>query len=447
MNTILKYLIIQIQNYWKTLRFRTKLEITLLFIVFYTVFTNKLTDLFTAALQLPDATPAGLAALIIHVFLFIALVTTPFIYFNLLPKQKGLTALRLQPMSLADSLTTLVSYFLKYQIILVLIMIPVFSAVAITCGFILFFYSIFIFATLLILALFLVHVLTARMISKTIIILIYISICTLYYLLFTIFYWIIALYIYFDLFLVIFASFLIYRYWKKHGDGWDAVLYKFGIPIQDIQPRLKINYHNFPAIVPKRIRPIFVKDILAYIRNRHYLKIKLISLLLYIALIILIEIQYTQYFIQTISVLTFLIIWEHYSHQFNEKYVMQESEIFLKTQPLTYYQYSLASIYSEFLFILPILIVFTISSFIHGLDWSTILTMASLIVLFSIFVLYVITLIRVIFFDNPRFAGYAYHFLIIFALVMNLNFFLVGPIITIATIIYLQYLSYHHFVK
>jgi hypothetical protein len=70
-----------------------------------------------------------------------------------------------------------------------------------------------------------------------------------------------------------------------------------------------------------------------------------------------------------------------------------------------------------------------------------------IISLFSIFILYIITIIRIIFFDNPRFAGYAYHFLIIFTLVMIFNFYLVGPLITLLLIIYLNYISYRQFQK
>jgi hypothetical protein len=70
-----------------------------------------------------------------------------------------------------------------------------------------------------------------------------------------------------------------------------------------------------------------------------------------------------------------------------------------------------------------------------------------IISLFSIFILYIITIIRIIFFDNPRFAGYAYHFLIIFTLVMISNFYLVGPVITLLLIIYLNYVSYRQFQK
>ena len=70
-----------------------------------------------------------------------------------------------------------------------------------------------------------------------------------------------------------------------------------------------------------------------------------------------------------------------------------------------------------------------------------------IITLFSIFVLYIITLIRVIFYDNPRAAGYAYHILIIFTVVMTIQFYFVGPIITLFIIIYLHFKSYHQFVR
>jgi hypothetical protein len=208
-----------------------------------------------------------------------------------------------------------------------------------------------------------------------------------------------------------------------------------------------LDYFNFPRIIPRNISPFFIKDVLAYIRNKNYIRLKTISLLIYIVLLILVELFYKQNYSTVVSLLTLILIWEHYSHQFNEKYVVQESAALLKVLPLKYYQFTIAKFFSEFLYILIILVIVLLSSILHGVPWDKILNLLGIITFFSVFILYIITIIWTMYFDNPRFAGYAYHFLIIFTLVMSLNFYLVGPLISLFIIIYLNFISYRQFVK
>ena len=142
-----------------------------------------------------------------------------------------------------------------------------------------------------------------------------------------------------------------------------------------------------------------------------------------------------------------MLIWEHYSHQFNDKYVTKESSYLIKVMPVKFYQYCLSKILGEFIYILLILIVVLIATIIHGVSLQHIFIILLIISLFSLFVLYTITLIHVIFYDNPRTSGYAYHFLVIFTLVMNFQYYLVGPLMTLFMLIYLHFKSYRQFVR
>jgi hypothetical protein len=242
--------------------------------------------------------------------------------------------------------------------------------------------------------------------------------------------------------------FLLIKYWQLNWRRWDWVLRQYQLPSsKNGYWFAKLNYFNFPSLVPASIRPLFVKEILAHIRNPHYMRLKLISLILYIISIGVAEIYLSENYDILILILTLFLIWEHYSHQFNEKYVSKEPINFFKALPFKYYQYSLAKFFSESLYILIIIIICMTAAFLHGLSPTKILNLLVIITVFAFFILYLITIIRIIFYDNPRFAGYAYHFLVIFTFVMSWNFYLVGPFITLMIILYLHFWSYRIFVK
>ena len=69
------------------------------------------------------------------------------------------------------------------------------------------------------------------------------------------------------------------------------------------------------------------------------------------------------------------------------------------------------------------------------------------ILLFSLIVLAAIINFKIIFFDRPRFGGYAFHLFIIFISVMSVNYLLVGPVIALMLLIYFTYYSYREFAR
>jgi hypothetical protein len=141
------------------------------------------------------------------------------------------------------------------------------------------------------------------------------------------------------------------------------------------------------------------------------------------------------------------LIWEHYSHQFNEKYSGREPRYFYRVLPLRFYQVVIAKFISEFTFIFLVVLILSIYLTIHALSLSDILIFAGMVLLVSAFILYLMILVHTLFNDNPRFAGYAYHLMIIFSGIMILNFHLVGPIVTFGILIYLQIKSHHQFTR
>ena len=107
----------------------------------------------------------------------------------------------------------------------------------------------------------------------------------------------------------------------------------------------------------------------------------------------------------------------------------------------------LAKFISEFLYILIIILILSIFLIIHGLSLLNILIFLGMVFTFSVFILYLMILMRTLFYDNPRFAGYAYHLTVIFTVIMTLNFYLVGPLITVGILIYLNIKSYRQFIN
>jgi hypothetical protein len=291
-------------------------------------------------------------------------------------------------------------------------------------------------------------ILASKYLSRSRIFYHYYSFFFLYYSAFVFLYEMTNFYFYY-INLVIFCGWIILlRSWNRRWESWDHMLNRFRPAIQrSTQRKSKLTYFKFPSIIPKSIRPLLIKEILSHVRNKNYMRLKIISFIIYLAIMIIVDIFYQEYYTSTVSVLTILLIWEHYSHQFNEKYITKESRLFIKVLPIKFYQYSLSKFLSEFIYIALILVFVLILTLLHGIAPFKILNILGIITLFSLFVLYIITLIRVIFYDNPRMAGYAYHFLIIFTMVMIFEYYLVGPIITFFIILYLHFKSKRQFVR
>jgi hypothetical protein len=69
----------------------------------------------------------------------------------------------------------------------------------------------------------------------------------------------------------------------------------------------------------------------------------------------------------------------------------------------------------------------------------TVIMAAAHIILFSMLN------VKIMFFDNARLAGYAYHFSIIFFGIMIFNYRLAGPVITLIVLIYFLYKNVKYF--
>jgi hypothetical protein len=431
------------------LSLRIKIEIIILLTIFIAYFSELLIAYFNELLSRPTISALGLNTFCQHVLLLLFAFSTPFIYFHLLPRQKGIRILRAQPLSPGAALTILLIYYLKYQTILFIVSTPVLIALFATTGSSALLGFGFAICLQPVLYLMFAQMLSTLINEKSKIILSYFAAQFIYFSIFYLLYQSGKFYLFFQLLVVISGAFYLLQKWQKNWDLWDKTLQRFISPtVQSKKRWQRVNYENLPKILPRSIHPFFAREVLSHLRNKNYMRLKLISTILFIFILIVLHRFFDQNY-KAIFVLTSIIfIWLHYSHQFNEKYVRSEPKSFFKTTPIRFYQIWLGKFLSEFLIILIYLFIIFIALLLHGTIWQEIVQVVFFIFIFSILVLATTTIFRILFYDNPRSAGYAYHVMIVFVVVMIVNqFYLVGPAITIFLLIYFSYLSHRQLVK
>ena len=445
---VIKYYWLQLLHYWQNFRFRLKIEIFLLLLIVFTFFTSHADKLFSTLLQQSGPSSFGLISLISHVLLILLILPTPFIFYNLLPKQPGLKLVSVQPLKDFSALMVIVIHVMKYQLITLLLILPILIALSISIANFTIIYAFIILPLWLVFSIVFTHFLITIELSKVTVYSFYYLFFLFYFILAGLTYWFTELFISYSI-ATLTAGILASTYWwKRSWKNWDLVLNRLRPQLKKSRHQLSgWTYFNFPAILPSALLIHVKRDILSYLRNKNYRRLKFFGLAAFLLLVIIIQIFYSNHYQILLPVLSILFIWTHYAQQFNEKYVVADKKVFIKIQPITFGHVALARFISELLYILLILLMLVISLIIENIPWTEAITIMSVISLFAIFVLYTITVIRLLFYDRPRFAGYAYHFMIIFTLLMSYNFYLVGPMITLIILIYMNMLSYRQFVR
>jgi hypothetical protein len=442
---ILKYFLLQFLNYWKQLQFRIKIEIVILLTIFYIYVTKQLVFKFSSFLEQSDFTPLHLNMLVQPGLLLPLLIGIPFIYFSLIPRQKNIQLLRLLPLGSGPSAMLLLVHFWKYELIYLIIILPVATAVGITLGPWLLLYLLLVLVLLPSAMFLFLHLLSAIFSSIYKVLFIYLALAILYYLFLMVLYRT-SCYILYQIIIYLFLILFVYRFWFRHWEKWDIILDRFRpVPERRTAPSGTINYFTLAPYVPLAIRPVFVKEILLQFRNHRYLRLKVLTLIIFLLGALLIQQYAAENFRTLLAVLVIVLIWWHYSSQFNEKYVLPESKYFLKTMPLRYYQFVLPKFLAELIYIMILTGLVLIIFLLHGEELSVAAMSILSMLMVSIFILLSTIIFKTMFYDNPRLAGYAYHFLILFGLVISVNFYFIGPVITILLLIYFSYKSYQAF--
>ena len=146
-----------------------------------------------------------------------------------------------------------------------------------------------------------------------------------------------------------------------------------------------------------------------------------------------------------LAIISCLLIWLHYSNSFNEKYVVADPEWLIRTLPIRFRHLFLAKYLAEIAFVVLLVLTdllvlqFTATGFVVQL--YTLL----FILAFAHLVLFTMLNFQIMFYDNTRLAAYAYHFALIFIVIMILNYRLVGPVVAVCLLIFFLYKNVKYF--
>jgi hypothetical protein len=125
---------------------------------------------------------------------------------------------------------------------------------------------------------------------------------------------------------------------------------------------------------------------------------------------------------------SFAVFWVHYNVHFNTKYVAADPEWYFRTLPLKFYQVWFSKFIAEFFYVILLLASQWIFLMLAGIEWWVQFNWIGALALFAVIILAIVINFQILFFDNPRLAGFTYHFTILFIVIMSLNYRLVGPL-------------------
>jgi len=441
---MLKYLLRQPVNTWKTLGRLHKIEIILLIALIYIFLIGRIHHSLLQLLELDWVTPFGLSNLMTHVFVISFFLAGPFILKYLLPRQSGVLFFRSKPLNKKQLFELLGYFYSKYQIISIFIyflfltaLVGINWAAAITSLTILVGYSVTIF--LLQVELFVSDKKKPSFLIKNFILFL------IYSAAYAITYWYISQPWIFDGVILLSGTFLAINIYKKI----EKPQLEFIIPQKqkwsNKSSQRGLSFANIPHFLPLKTQVLFNKEFLSLWRNPSYRRLKFITLILYVLLLFVLLISQIDNKEIWMTLLTGVIIWIHYSNFFNEKYVQPEPEWYFHTMPFRFHHVWLSKFLVEFFFIFLLLVSFWIFILVTGVDVSAQLNLLGLLLIFSFLVLAIILNFQIMFFDDPRLAGYAYHFTIIFLLIMSINYRFVGPVISLFLLTFYFYKSYRYF--
>lgn len=196
----------------------------------------------------------------------------------------------------------------------------------------------------------------------------------------------------------------------------------------------------------KRIKPasgfgLFRKELYSLWRNPRYRRLKVFTFIFYfITLFILnnISIKNNDMWMMLFSTFVF---WMHYNVHFNSKYVSAEPDWFFRTLPVKFHRAWFSRFFAEFSYIIFLLGAQWLFLALVGIEFSTQIQWIGALLLFAVIILTIVLNFQILFYDNPRLAGYAYHFTIIFILVSSYNYRLVGPLSAFFLLAYFTYLT------
>ncbi len=364
-------LIKQPLNRWRQMGFGQRLQLSLLGLIVFFFLMSEISKWFSSLAQPPFI----LGLLISHLFLLFSVLSAPFIFKYALPRNKTFHLFYTLPLSRTQGFQLLSWFYHLFQIPLILLLL------------------------IAVFALFPLNFL-AGLLALT----------------FSVLY---------D-FLILTTAGRIYA----RNSGGKAIHFEKIFPLT-FRPIQKNNVRNSAFQKPGQLRLLITKEFLSLWRNPNYRRLKIITWFFY--MIVLTGLYFSGIPDKDMWMMFFsaVLFWLHYNVHFNSKYVSPAPDWYFRTLPLPFYRVWLSKFSTEILFVLFLLLWQLIFLTLAGAPvWIQINWIGALL-LFAVMVLSVVINFQILFYDNPRLAGYAYHFTILFIVIMSFNYRLVGPLTSV----------------
>ena len=441
---MLKFLLRQPLNSWRYMGWLHRIEIILLVGLIYIVTNGKIHQQYLDWLNYDWITQFGLTSLVTNFFIIALFLSGPFILLYMIPRQSGLHPFYSKPLTSKQLFQLIGYYYFKYQLITTIIYLVFLSALFGINGLA----SITSLAMMMAFGL-LIYVFQFKIFinrkSNLHFLGFHFAIIILYTTIYSIFYWYLNIPWIFNLLILTATGFILWKQWPKEATIHLESIYPKKSSWQVNHQTSRLDFKKIPKFLPAKLQALFNKELLGLWRNPLYRRLKWITFISYIILMIIILFSQIENKDLIMTLLTGLVIWLHYSNYFNEKYVQPEPDWYFYTVPFRFRHLWLSKFLVEFIFIIIILISFWAMLFISGFNLNEQLNMVLLMLPFSMLVLSIMLNFQIMFYDDPRLAGYAYHFTIIFLLIMTINYRLVGPLISIILLTFYFYKSYRYF--
>lgn len=429
---------------WRTLEKRHKLEAILLAVLIISYLTSRLNTFFAGLLN-ENATISGVTLLVINVFTLQISLSSLAVVQWVIPRQTRLRQFLTAPLSNHHLLQLLTYSAFKYLSAYLILIIPVVLALA---SFDLAF-AVIAFVMIILLSisyLWCFFLIKQRVSGFIFVTAAFLIICSLHCL-FGLFYWSSDYALTFQTIYFILACILILSVYNFEKQPLSLERFIPYITTEFTKKQLQINTAlNFKwKFLPAVSQSLYEKESLALWRNQSYRKLKLYSFLAFIVINSLILISSFESKGILIILLTALLIWIHYSNGFNEKYIFADPDWFIRTLPIRFRQLMLAKYFAEIPFVFILCFLSGIFLLLTEPELASVSGFILLLLIFSHVVLFTMLNFQIMFYNDPRLAGYAYHFTLLFVFIMILNYRLVGPVIALGLMIFFLYKNVKYF--
>lgn len=437
-----KYLFLIFRNTWQKYPLRIKIEIFLLTFILGAFLSTRFFGWMTNLINSGQVNTTGLSAFISHLALLVPAYSIPFLLIYLLPLQSYFRFSRVLPLTHFNyfemALATVVKYLAAFLFFLCTMFIGLVFAAGFFAGFYLLTLNILFLLIWTAYSLDWISLPRNRYFFKT-----FFSI-TAVMILYSFCYYFTDYYIFFDLVLLP-AGFWAY---KKMIKKQPVVISNLETQTDHfISGRFSERQPKLNAGFSTPLRALFSKEMLnlqrnTKLRNRNYLSPGLFAVMVLLANMIAEE---------NLTSIMLLIstgfLWLHYSIQFNERYVQADPLFIIKTLPLKFRHLWFAKFGSELVFTAKIIFIFLLINLLFGANLYQMINQAIVIMLIASVLLAAITIFKILFWEQPRTGGLAFHIFVVFSFIMSLNYYLVGPVITFVLLGVFWYLSYREIIR